>query len=129
MLSPSFPIPPPHLPLPARAHINSDLPITPQNPYALPARVHAKSQLKNLLPCGSCGRTFLPGPLKIHSRICVKVFCTKRKVFDSAKQRVVSQEQVKLRRKHAKEAKGVKGKKAGKRRCRSEGKRNGKGRL
>ena len=37
----------------------------------------------NLAPCQLCGRNFVPKALAIHSRICAKVFATKRKQFDS----------------------------------------------
>ncbi|XP_041465550.1 zinc finger C2HC domain-containing protein 1A-like isoform X1 [Lytechinus variegatus] len=41
----------------------------------------------DLLPCGTCGRTFLPDTLARHSKICRKATVKKRKVFDSSKQR------------------------------------------
>lgn len=40
------------------------------------------------MPCGICGRTFLPPSLAKHSGICEKNATKKRKVFDSLKQRV-----------------------------------------
>ncbi|KYB25982.1 hypothetical protein TcasGA2_TC005880 [Tribolium castaneum] len=43
---------------------------------------------QSLVPCQTCGRTFLPLPLKKHAPICEKNATKKRKVFDSLKQRV-----------------------------------------
>ena len=40
-----------------------------------------------LSPCDTCGRKFNKRALEIHSRSCAKVFATKRKTFDVAKQR------------------------------------------
>jgi len=40
------------------------------------------------VPCTSCGRKFLPEALQKHARICAKVFASKRKVFNPAKQRL-----------------------------------------
>ncbi|XP_044253322.1 uncharacterized protein LOC123004230 [Tribolium madens] len=42
----------------------------------------------SLVPCQTCGRTFLPLPLRKHAPICEKNATKKRKVFDSLKQRV-----------------------------------------
>ncbi|RZF37101.1 hypothetical protein LSTR_LSTR013797 [Laodelphax striatellus] len=41
-----------------------------------------------LLPCNSCGRTFRPDALSKHEKYCEKSLIKKRKVFDSAKQRL-----------------------------------------
>ncbi|XP_063917805.1 uncharacterized protein LOC135133350 isoform X2 [Zophobas morio] len=41
-----------------------------------------------LIPCSTCGRTFLSQPLKKHAPVCEKNASKKRKVFDSLKQRV-----------------------------------------
>eukprot|EP00798_Chlamydomonas_sp_ICE-L_P014096 gene14096-20050_t len=38
--------------------------------------------------CGSCGRKFLPEAYEKHSRICAKVFASKRKPYNAAKARV-----------------------------------------
>ena len=42
----------------------------------------------DLLQCINCGRTFHPRALEIHTRICTKVFASKRKAFISAEARV-----------------------------------------
>eukprot|EP00891_Asterochloris_glomerata_P001251 jgi/Astpho2/1251/Aster-x0992 len=42
----------------------------------------------DLLQCATCGRTFNPRALEIHTRICNKVFASKRKAFNSAEARV-----------------------------------------
>ena len=42
----------------------------------------------DLLQCATCGRTFNPRALEIHTRICTKVFASKRKAFNSAEARV-----------------------------------------
>ena len=42
----------------------------------------------DLLQCATCGRTFNPRALEIHTRICTKVFASKRKAFSSAEARV-----------------------------------------
>ena len=54
---------------------------------------------QNLKPCPSCGRTFLPKPFEIHTKIWEKVFCRKRKVFNSANQRIIWREQLVLMKK------------------------------
>lgn len=41
-----------------------------------------------LLPCAICARTFMPQSLEKHSRICERTAARKRRVFDSAKQRI-----------------------------------------
>ncbi|XP_075211041.1 uncharacterized protein LOC142318340 isoform X2 [Lycorma delicatula] len=41
-----------------------------------------------LLPCTSCSRTFRPEALAKHTKYCEKTLIKKRKVFDSAKQRI-----------------------------------------
>lgn len=41
-----------------------------------------------LCPCPICERTFLPGPLRKHVRVCEKNISKKRKVFNSLRQRV-----------------------------------------
>jgi DNA-directed RNA polymerase subunit RPC12/RpoP len=48
------------------------------------------------IPCKHCGRKFAEQALAKHQVNCEKVFLKKRKVFNTASQRVVSQEQVKL---------------------------------
>ena len=42
----------------------------------------------DLLQCATCGRTFNPRALEIHTRICTKVFASKRKAFISAEARM-----------------------------------------
>lgn len=44
------------------------------------------------MQCNICGRKFLPEPFSIHKNVCKKVFATKRKQFDSKKNRIVSSE-------------------------------------
>ncbi|XP_076233365.1 uncharacterized protein LOC143178526 [Calliopsis andreniformis] len=41
-----------------------------------------------LLPCAICARTFMPQSLEKHTRICEQSASKKRKIFDSAKQRI-----------------------------------------
>lgn len=41
-----------------------------------------------MLQCPDCNRTFLPGPLEKHIKICAKVFLQKRKEFDATKKRL-----------------------------------------
>lgn len=41
----------------------------------------------NLLPCPICTRTFLPGPLTKHMKVCEKTATKRRKIFDSSRQR------------------------------------------
>ncbi|XP_076674686.1 uncharacterized protein LOC143372428 [Andrena cerasifolii] len=41
-----------------------------------------------LLPCAFCARTFMPQSLEKHARICEQAATKKRKLFDSAKQRI-----------------------------------------
>jgi hypothetical protein len=40
------------------------------------------------IECSLCGRSFAEKPFQIHSKICKKVFASKRKVFDSSKKRI-----------------------------------------
>ena len=42
----------------------------------------------SLLPCTSCGRTFMEKALERHIKVCQKVNTIKRKVFDLSKKRV-----------------------------------------
>lgn len=51
-----------------------------------------------LSPCDTCGRKFNARALAIHSRSCAKVFATKRKAFDVAKQRAAGTELERFRR-------------------------------
>lgn len=51
---------------------------------------------QNLEECRECGRKFNEKALAKHEKICKKVFSQKRKVFNSAKQRIVSKEQVQI---------------------------------
>ncbi|CAH0563982.1 unnamed protein product [Brassicogethes aeneus] len=46
------------------------------------------TQSQHLAPCQTCGRTFLPSPLRKHEKICQKNAAKKRRVFNSLKQRV-----------------------------------------
>ena len=41
----------------------------------------------SLIPCATCERKFNAKALERHSKICIKVFQTKRKAFDTAEQR------------------------------------------
>ena len=50
----------------------------------------------DLLQCATCGRTFNPWALEIHTRICTKVFASKRKAFSSAEARVGGTEAAKF---------------------------------
>eukprot|EP00347_Sterkiella_histriomuscorum_P005699 403355604 len=50
----------------------------------------------NLNECKSCGRSFNDEAYAKHSRICKKVFQTKRKVFNSQAKRIISNEQKQL---------------------------------
>ena len=43
--------------------------------------------------CGNCHRRFAPESYEKHVNICKKVFMTKRKAFNSAKQRMVDNDQ------------------------------------
>nr|XP_054760724.1 zinc finger C2HC domain-containing protein 1B-like [Lytechinus pictus] len=43
---------------------------------------------QGLEPCHTCGRTFLPDVLARHLQICAKVFNSKRRVFESGRQRI-----------------------------------------
>lgn len=43
---------------------------------------------ENMEECPDCGRFFAPEPFSRHMKICKKVFLSKRKVFDSSKQRL-----------------------------------------
>eukprot|EP00929_Paragymnodinium_shiwhaense_P076692 TRINITY_DN39475_c0_g1_i1.p1 TRINITY_DN39475_c0_g1~~TRINITY_DN39475_c0_g1_i1.p1 ORF type:complete len:589 (+),score=142.56 TRINITY_DN39475_c0_g1_i1:60-1826(+) len=52
-----------------------------------------------LEPCQSCGRSFRLKALERHMKICNKVFCEKRKVFDATAQ-AVPQEAVKAKKVH-----------------------------
>lgn len=61
-----------------------------------------------LIPCSKCDRTFNAEALKKHQKICVKVFKKQRKVFDSAKHRIVEPEQIQLMRKGKMAPKGMK---------------------
>jgi hypothetical protein len=49
----------------------------------------------DLKACGSCGRKFNPEAYERHSKICKKVFRTKRKKFNSQAKRI-SNEQKRL---------------------------------
>jgi hypothetical protein len=40
------------------------------------------------IECSLCGRSFAEKPFQIHSKICKKVFASKRKVFDMSKKRI-----------------------------------------
>lgn len=51
---------------------------------------------QDLHECKDCGRKFNEKTIVRHQKICKKVFGQKRKVFNSAKQRVVSKEQTQL---------------------------------
>lgn len=51
---------------------------------------------QNLEECKDCGRKFNEKTITRHEKICKKVFGQKRKVFNSAKQRIVSKEQVQI---------------------------------
>ncbi|XP_071493018.1 uncharacterized protein [Diadema antillarum] len=42
----------------------------------------------DLVPCHTCGRTFLPDVLTRHVGICAKTFNRKRRVFESGRQRI-----------------------------------------
>ncbi|KAL0045057.1 hypothetical protein WJX82_006745 [Trebouxia sp. C0006] len=42
----------------------------------------------DLSQCEGCGRSFNPKAFEVHSRICAKVFQTKRKGFNAAEARV-----------------------------------------
>lgn len=44
------------------------------------------------MECETCGRRFLPEALEKHARICQKVFASKRKPFNMAKQRLAGTE-------------------------------------
>ncbi|XP_049818015.1 uncharacterized protein LOC109604014 isoform X3 [Aethina tumida] len=46
------------------------------------------SQQECLVPCQTCGRTFLPVPLRKHERVCQKNATRKRKPFNSLRQRI-----------------------------------------
>jgi transposase-like protein len=47
---------------------------------------------QNLNECKSCGRKFNDEAYAKHSKICKKVFQTKRKVFNSQAKRIISNE-------------------------------------
>lgn len=51
---------------------------------------------QHLEECKECGRKFNEKALAKHEKICKKVFSQKRKVFNSAKQRIVSKEQAQV---------------------------------
>lgn len=51
---------------------------------------------QDLHECKDCGRKFNEKTIARHEKICKKVFGQKRKVFNSAKQRIVSKEQVQI---------------------------------
>ena len=42
--------------------------------------------------CETCGRRFIPEAFEKHTRICAKVFASKRKAFDSSKARLAGTE-------------------------------------
>lgn len=46
--------------------------------------------------CRECGRKFNEKALAKHEKICKRVFSQKRKVFNSAKQRIISKEQIQV---------------------------------
>jgi len=51
--------------------------------------------------CYNCGRSFNPEALARHENICKKVFSQKRKVFNTANQRMVDRSQVQLTKRGA----------------------------
>ena len=51
---------------------------------------------QDLRECKDCGRAFNEKAIDKHEKICKRVFGQKRKVFNSAKQRIVSKEQIVL---------------------------------
>ncbi|CAH0563983.1 unnamed protein product [Brassicogethes aeneus] len=56
--------------------------------YYLHGEIEVTTQSQHLAPCQTCGRTFLPSPLRKHEKICQKNAAKKRRVFNSLKQRV-----------------------------------------
>ncbi|XP_041466410.1 uncharacterized protein LOC121416932 isoform X2 [Lytechinus variegatus] len=54
----------------------------------LDASPSSNSPQAGLEPCHTCGRTFLPDVLARHLPICAKVFNSKRRVFESGRQRI-----------------------------------------
>ena len=68
------------------AHTPKDDPAGSQ--MTLAGGFNADGPQESLLQCATCGRTFNPRALEIHTRICTKVFASKRKAFNSAETRV-----------------------------------------
>lgn len=60
------------------------------------SQVYSQVNSQAILKCEKCSRKFLQESHAIHSRICNKIFCSKRKPFDSKKQRAVSPTQLVL---------------------------------
>jgi hypothetical protein len=54
--------------------------------------MQANNNNEPLFPCNSCGRKFKEEALVKHSKICKKVFKTKRKKFDTQKKRILDSE-------------------------------------
>ena len=56
-------------------------------------------------PCDICGRNFKPEALEKHSKICKKVFASKRKAFDSKKHRIINDDHEEILRRQEKDKK------------------------
>jgi hypothetical protein len=57
-----------------------------------PSMAFSQPKDMNLNECKSCGRSFNDEAFEKHSRICKKVFQSKRKVFNSQAKRMISNE-------------------------------------
>jgi hypothetical protein len=66
---------------PRRSEAGPDL-----GPEAFPGEAEPEERVE----CGSCGRKFAPKALERHSKVCAKVFCSKRPAFNTVEQRAVA---------------------------------------